>query len=65
MLYINFDMLKVACGEQTLGRTLEEFLTDFSKFKSDVSSFEMYWHSPKETKLKAAALKKVSVVMKE
>jgi len=29
-------MLKVAFGKQTLGRTLEEFLSDFSNFKSDV-----------------------------
>jgi len=38
-------MLKVAFGKQTHGRTLEEFLSGFPNFKSDVPSFEMYWHS--------------------
>jgi hypothetical protein len=38
-------MLNVAFGKQTFGRTLEEFLGVFSNFKSDVPSFEMYWHS--------------------
>lgn len=38
-------MLKVAFGEQTLGRTLEEFLSGFSKFKSDAPSIEKYRYS--------------------
>jgi hypothetical protein len=38
-------VLKVAFGEQTLGRTLEEFLSGFSKFKIDLPSFEKYGHS--------------------
>lgn len=37
-------MLKVTFGKQTLGRSLEEFLSGFSNFKNDVPSFEMYWH---------------------
>jgi hypothetical protein len=29
-------MLKVAFGKQTLGRSVEEFLSGFSNYKSDV-----------------------------
>jgi hypothetical protein len=38
-------MVKVTFGDQRLGRTFEEFLSGFPKFKSDAPFFEKYGHS--------------------